>query len=74
MNKYTEPICPFEGCEAEGTHYHRNRRAADFCVCECVGDPGHDESNTLATRCYAPRPRSTKPETELVGTIVEVVR
>ena len=58
--------CPFEGCEAKAVHYHRNGRAADFCACPCDPcDPGHDESNTLATRCYAPRrPGNAKPETD----------
>lgn len=64
MKAHVEPVCPFEGCGAWAVHYHRNRRAADFVVCECVDDPGHDESNTLATRCYAPRPGNAKPETD----------
>ena len=64
MKAHVEPVCPFEGCGAWAVHYHRNRRAADLVVCECVDDPGHDESNTLATRCYAPRPGNAKPETD----------
>ena len=62
---YVEPVCPFEGCEAEGIHYHYNRRAADFGVCKCEpDDPGHVGSNYFATRCYAPRPGNAKPETD----------
>lgn len=53
-----EPVCPFEWCEVGDVHYHRT----DFVVCECQpGDPGHDESNTLVTRCYAPRPGNAEP-------------
>ena len=66
MKAYVEPACPFEGCEAEAVHYHRNGRAADFFgVCKCdPGDPGHYESNAFVTRCYAPRPGNAKPETD----------
>lgn len=30
-----EPVCPFEGCEAEDIHYHLQGRVADFCACPC---------------------------------------
>lgn len=63
MNTYEEPICPFEGCEAEDIHYHRHGRAANYYgPCRCrPADPGHDESNYFATRCYAPRPGNAEP-------------
>ena len=65
MNTYVEPVCPFEGCEAEAVHYHRNGRAADFCACPCgLCDPDHLDSNDFATRCYAHRPGNAKPETD----------
>ncbi len=61
MNTYVEPVCPFEWCEVGGVHYHRT----DFGVCKCrPGDPGHEASGAFATRCYAPRPESTDPETD----------
>lgn len=66
MKAYVEPVCPFEGCEAEAVHYHRHGRAADFVgACKCrPGEPGHEADGALATRCYAPRPGNAKPETD----------
>ena len=72
MNTYEEPTCPFEGCGAEDIHYHLQWRVADFAVCECADDIGHVESNTLATRCYAPRPGNAKPETDLAAQVEKI--
>ena len=61
MNTYVEPVCPFEGCEVGGVHYHRT----DFGVCKRrPGDPGHEASGAFTTRCYAPHPGNAKPETD----------
>ena len=61
MKAYVEPVCPFEGCEVGGVHYHRT----DFGACKCrPGDPGHEADGSFTTRCYAPRPGNAKPETD----------
>lgn len=63
MKAYVEPACPFEGCEADGAHYHYNNGRAGACKCR-PGDPGHEAGDAVATRCYAPRPGNAKPETD----------
>ena len=68
-----EPVCPYEGCGAEGTHYHRKGRTADFCACPCgLCDPDHLDSNDFATRCYAPRPGNAEPETDLSAQVARI--